>query len=158
MGDDGDQMSIAIGIVKTVDDQGGAPRVKLQFPWLDPDYRTDWVRIAAPMAGDGRGIYFMPETEDVAVVGFDRGNLDNPYIVGFLWAGSAKPPESDRKIRAIHTQGGHIIRLEDGDPKRITIETPGGLSIVMDDSASGSITISGGGRKLAMTGGKIQIT
>jgi hypothetical protein len=78
----------------------------------------------------------------------------------------------------IVTPGGHTLRFEDGDPKKVIlksssghditlddssggqkvkIETKGKLSLTLDDSAS-SITLSGGGRTLTMQGGTLQIT
>ena len=76
------QTGIAIGRVKEID--ASQPAVKLEFPWLDECYRSDWAPIAMPMSGGQRGAYFMPELEDEVLVAFDHGDFDSPYVVGFL--------------------------------------------------------------------------
>lgn len=164
---------VAIGII--MDRRAG--EALLKFPWLDEDYRSDWVRIAQPLAGDSRGQFFMPEVGDEVVVAFDQGDFDCPYVIGCLWNGVYAPPETAVENRVIKTPGGHTLRFEDGTPKKIilksnggatitlsdappgekiTIETPGGQKIELSD-APASITLTGGGRSLALSGGMVTI-
>lgn len=128
---------IAVGIVKEV----RAGEVKLEFPWLNQSYRTDWVAVAAPMSGNERGIFFMPEPEDEVLVAFERGHFDHPYVVGFLWNGVDKTPETTRQNRVIVTPGGHTIRFEDTEgARKIIIKSDGDHQVVLDDVAH-AITI-----------------
>jgi uncharacterized protein involved in type VI secretion and phage assembly len=170
---------VVTGIVKRVDDPKRLGRVQLGFPWLNPSYRTDWAPIAAPLTGKSRGAFFMPEIEDEVLVSFEHGSFDHPFIVGFLWNGEHKPPETDLKNRVILTPGGHTLRFEDGNAKKIilrssrghevvlddspagqtiTVKTRGGQSLVLDDKAGGSIELRGGGRILALRAGQVQIS
>jgi uncharacterized protein involved in type VI secretion and phage assembly len=117
----------------------------------------------------------MPEPQDEVLVAFERGDIDHPFIVGYLWNGVDTPPENDPENRIILTPGGHTLRFEDKNQKIIlqskgqhelviddsadtlTLQTKGGQSIVLDDTQS-SITLSGGGRQIQMMAGQVQIT
>ena len=45
----------------TVIDRDNSGQVKLNYAWLDASMASDWVPVAAPMAGGRRGLYMMPE-------------------------------------------------------------------------------------------------
>lgn len=123
---------VVIGVVKDVD--GALGRIKVDFPWLSPEQRSDWASIAAPMAGNGRGTYFMPEIGDEVLVAFLHGRLAHPYVVGFLWNGRDHPPSTDPALRIIHSKNGHKISLYDppaaaGDMGYVRIEDAHGNMI-----------------------------
>jgi phage baseplate assembly protein V len=148
---------VVIGIVRSLDDAAGEGRIQVEFPWLSGEYRSTWAPIATPLAGNDRGMFFMPEPDDEVLVAFEHGDMDHPFVVGFLWNGKDRPPESDPALRVIRTPGGHTLRFEDTDgAKRVVVQTHGELSIVLDDSAK-SITLAGGGRQLVMAGGSVAI-
>ena len=150
------------GIVHEVDQKLG--RVKVEFPWLQQSYVSNWAPIASTMAGKERGLYQMPEVGDEALVAFDQGHFEHPFIVGFLWNGVDVPPHKDidasvRRLRSVsgHTfdmddrkdkekvivksKGGHTITLDDTkDASNIEVRTNGGLVIRMDDK-TGTITV-----------------
>ena len=53
---------------------------------------------------------------------------------------------------------GHQISFDDTSAgKTITVQTSGGQAVVLDDK-DGSIELRGGGRKIAMRGGIVQVT
>jgi uncharacterized protein involved in type VI secretion and phage assembly len=144
-----------------VNDPEGLGRVQLEFPWLHETYRTDWVPIATPMTGPQRGQFFMPEIGDEALVAFEHGDFDHPFIVGFLWNGVDKPPETEVKNRVILTPGGHTLRFEDKDgAKRVELKSNDGHRITLDD-AGHEITVSdsGGSNRMVIqiSTGKIKI-
>jgi phage baseplate assembly protein gpV len=131
---------VVIGLVKEIDAELG--RIKVDLQCMSPPQRSNWAPIAVPMSGGQRGVYFMPELEDEVLVAFDQGQVDHPYVVGYLWNGVDKPPESNKDFRVIKTPGGHTMRFEDVDGhKKIVIKTDGGRSITMDDTPSGKIEI-----------------
>ena len=168
---------VVIGLVTSVNDPLGEGRIQLKFPWLDLD-DSSWAPIAAPMAGGKRGAFLMPEVDDEVLVAFEHGDFNHPFVVGFLWNGVDKPPETDPKNRVLLTPGGHTIRLEDGTDKKLIVRSSSGHEIALDDSAAGqqlsiktkggltltmddkqsSIRLQGGGRILAMQGGQVQIS
>jgi uncharacterized protein involved in type VI secretion and phage assembly len=147
---------VTIGIVISLDDPENLGRVKVHLPYYSDSNESNWAPIATLMAGAKRGSWFMPELHDEVLVAFDQGNTEHPYIVGSLWNGKDKPPNSDidvkvRRIQTtsghiiefddrpgkeaihIHTQGGHKFQMNDATPAKITITTKGGQTIEMDD-------------------------
>ena len=78
---------VVVGIVTNNQDPENMHRVKVRFPWLSNDVESNWARVAAPMAGKGRGAYFLPEVDDEVLVAFEHGQVDHPFVVGCLWNG-----------------------------------------------------------------------
>jgi uncharacterized protein involved in type VI secretion and phage assembly len=168
---------VVVGIVKSRDDPRGEGRLQLEFPWMPGSQRSGWAPVGAALAGASRGAFFMPELDDEVLVAFEHGDFDHPFIVGFLWNGVDRPPETDPNNRVILTPGGHTLRFEDGNGKKIIIRSSSGHEIVLDDSATGpkiSITtragqslvlddqassaeLKGGGRTLTLRGGQVLI-
>ena len=135
---------VAPAVVTNNQDPEGLGRVKVRFPWLSDDNETDWVRVATLMAGPERGSFFLPEVGDEVLVAFEHGDINAPYVIGVLWNGQQKPPEtnSDGKnnIRKIRSRSGHEIVFNDDDTakkEKIEIHTKAGHRIVLDDSAGG---------------------
>jgi uncharacterized protein involved in type VI secretion and phage assembly len=138
---------VVIGIVVSLEDPDGMGRIKLSFPWMsDGEPLSNWARIAAPMAGAERGVQFMPEIDDEVLVAFDQGDLRFPFVVGFLWNGTDKPPEQEPARRVIKTVSGHTLTFDDTEgEEKVSIETAGGHRIALDDGgAEISISFNGG--------------
>lgn len=64
--------SVANAIVTDVQDPLKQGRVKLQFPWLDDTYVSDWAR-SVQMGGVAGGGIFPMDVGDEVLVAFDRG-------------------------------------------------------------------------------------
>ncbi len=148
---------VAAGIVTNNKDPEGLGRVKLKFPRLSDDNETDWVRTTTFMAGGGRGSFFLPEVGDEVLVAFENGDINRPYVIGGLWNGVDKPPETNsdgqNNIRKIRSRSGHEIILNDdstAQQEKIEIHTNGGHKVVLDDSA--------GQEKIEITDGNNKIT
>jgi phage protein D len=86
--------SVANAIVTDVHDPLKQGRVKLKFPWLDPDYVSDWAR-TVQSAGVKGGSMMPLDVNDEVLVAFDRGVLDHPYVIGGLYNGKDKPVAYD---------------------------------------------------------------
>lgn len=129
---------VVIGIVSNIKDPKKLGRVKVNFPWLSDKDESYWARIATPMAGSQRGIYFLPEINDEVLVVFEHGDVRFPYIVGALWnVKDVPPPEAKQdgknNIRLIKSRSGHVISLDD-TKGRETIE-------IIDKSTKNSIKL-----------------
>jgi uncharacterized protein involved in type VI secretion and phage assembly len=169
---------VVTGVVKNLIDPDGQGRIELQFPWLSDSVRSSWAPVASALAGKERGAFFMPEIDDEVLVAFEHGDVNHPFIVGFLWNGVDTPPETTNQNRVIKTPGGHQLRFEDTDgAKKVVLKSNGGHHIEIDDSAetitiktnsgnhfivlsdaSNSVTVRGGGRRVDMVGGQIKMT
>jgi len=137
---------VVVGVVTNNQDPDGMGRVKVRFPWLSDSDESQWARIAAPMAGKERGVYFLPEVDDEVLVACEHGDPRFPYILGALWNGQDAPPEtnSDGKnnIRVIKSRSGHVIRLNDEDGKEmIEIVDKSEKNSIVFDTANNTITI-----------------
>jgi phage protein D len=118
-----------IGIVTNCDDPEDRGRVKVKFPALSEDKESDWARVVGMGAGKGRGFEWMPDVNDEVLVGFEQGDIHQPYIMGGLWNGVDKP----FKKKGDYLEGGHVVRR--------FIQTNNGKSedshlIIIDDSSS----------------------
>lgn len=139
---------VVTGSVTAVDDASGMGRVKLNMPWLGGENEMPYAPVATLMAGPGRGSWFMPEVGDEVLVAFEQGDVNHPYIIGYLWNGAQNPPETDRHKRVIKSVNGHMIIIDDkvsagdGDTGSIEIRDALGNSIKLEN---GDITIRGMG-------------
>jgi uncharacterized protein involved in type VI secretion and phage assembly len=138
---------VVVGIVTNNQDPDKLHRVKVQFPWLDGSTESHWARVATPMAGKKRGLYFLPEVEDEVLVAFEHGSIDFPCVIGSLWNGKDTPPESNsdhqNNNRALHSRSGHIIRFVDkSGSESIEIIDKQGTQKIVISSKDNTITIS----------------
>ncbi|HEX8845932.1 MAG TPA: phage baseplate assembly protein V [Pyrinomonadaceae bacterium] len=138
---------VVAAIVTNNKDTEGLGRVKVKYPWLSETDESYWARIASPMAGNGRGIYFLPEVEDEVLVAFEQGDLRFPYVLGALWNGKDAPPvkndDGKNNVRLIKSRSGHTLRLTDEDGKEmIEIIDKTGKNKLVFDTANNSITLS----------------
>jgi uncharacterized protein involved in type VI secretion and phage assembly len=137
---------VVVGVVTNNQDPDGLGRVKVKFPWLSETEESSWARVAAPMAGDNRGFYFLPEVEDEVLVAFEQGDFRFPYVLGALWNGKGKPPEHNddgkNDTRVIKSRSGHVIRLSDKDgEEKIEITDKSGNNSIVFDTAKNTVTI-----------------
>ena len=138
--------AVIVGIVQENKDPDGLGRVQLRLPGVTDEPIVHWARVAAPMAGAARGIFFLPEKEDEVLVAFEHGDPARPYVLGGLWSGRDKPPtpntDGANDLRLIKTRSGHILRFDDkgGAEKIELIDASGNSSLVIDTGAK-TVTI-----------------
>jgi phage protein D/phage baseplate assembly protein gpV len=159
--------SVVVGVVTdNTDPDKGQGRVKVKFPWLVDNDQSWWARIASPMAGSGRGFFFLPEVDDEVLVSFEHGDITRPYILGALWNGQDAPPKKNSEVvtssqvneRLIKTRAGHIISLNDTDgSEMISIIDKTGNNLVKIESSSNKITIQADGDILIQAKGKVSV-
>jgi phage baseplate assembly protein V len=129
-----------LGTVEDVDDPDKQGRIRVRVPELGQNFLTTWAPIASVMAGDDRGAWILPEVGDEAVVLFQRGSVDYPIVVGFVWNGIDRAPSTSVRERLIRSKNGHTIRLIDSTP------TGGGNkgAIVVEDAHGNHIVLTNG--------------
>ncbi len=144
--DSGRFYGVVVAIVTNHQDPEGLGRVKVRLPWLSPAQESTWARVLTPMAGPGRGLFLLPEVDDEVLVAFEHGLLDAPYVLGALWNGRDRPPESNRdgenNLRTLKSRSGHVIRLDDtrGSEKIEIVDAEGEQSLTFDTRA-GTVTL-----------------
>jgi uncharacterized protein involved in type VI secretion and phage assembly len=161
---------VTIAEVTNNKDEAKLGRVKVKFPWLSDTDESFWARVLTPMAGGDRGMYFLPEVGDEVLVAFEHGNIEFPYILGALWNGKDKPPETNEdgknNKRTIKSRSGHTITLDDtdGEEKIEIVDKSKKNSIVVNTkentitiSADADITLKSSNGKLILSGKEIQL-
>lgn len=161
---------VVVGVVTNNQDPDNLHRVKVRFPWLSQSDESHWARVATPMAGKDRGIYFLPEVDDEVLVAFEHGSIDHPYVLGSLWNGRDTPPESNQdgenNHRTVRSRSGHVVRLNDreGGETIEIIDKSGNNRVVIDTArnsiaieAQGDITIQSASGKLTLKANGIEL-
>ena len=161
---------IVIGIVSSLEDPDALGRVQVTFPHL-ANQKSNWARLAAPMAGPKQGMFFRPEVEDEVLVAFELNDPRRPYILGSLWSNVDKPPVNDGKTkennwRFLRTRSGHMLKFDDtkGKEKIEIIANDTKRRIVIDTSADkiqiicdkGDIEVTAGGN-ITVEAAKVEI-
>jgi len=138
--------TLMVGIVADNKDPKGWGRVRVKLPALTEDHMSNWARIITMGAGSSRGFDWLPEVNDEVLVGFEHGDIHRPYIIGGLWNGTEKPPQTpeesvvDGKVRlkTVKTRAGHTLQFieeDKGDSKKgIYLTTAGGQQLTFNDT------------------------
>jgi hypothetical protein len=167
---------LVIGTVMMNEDPEEQGRVKVMFPWLNPSYVSAWARVMQIGASKaGAGFLWLPEVGDEVLIGFDRGSIDHPYVIGGLYNGVAMPipPPSVQGVvanRRIVSRMLHTVEFDDGPEKMgISIMTAppeaSPASVVLDAeqmkitvNSLGQIEITGAlDVKISATGGELTL-
>lgn len=162
-------------VVNNLDPDNGG-KVQVMFPWLAPSYISAWCRVMQIGAGKaGAGFLWMPEIGDEVLIGFDRGSIDHPFVIGNLYNGIAFPfpaPSVEGVVanRRIASRMAHTIQFDDGPSAMgISLNTApveaAPTSIVMDGqeikitvNSMGQVEITGMlGVKISATGGPLTL-
>jgi hypothetical protein len=165
---------LVIGTVVDNLDPNNLGQVKVMFPWLAPDYISAWCRVMQIGASKvGGGFLWLPEVGDEVLIGFDRGSIDHPFVIGNLYNGIASPlpaPAVQGVVanRRIASRMAHTIQWNDGPDKMgISIMTAPAesppTSVVLDGeevkitvNSLGEVEITGAlGVKVTATGGPL---
>ncbi len=102
---------------------------------------TGWLPVMTPYVADKAGVYMLPEIGTEVVIGFMHGRLDCPVVLGTLWCKDVNRPDNavneKNLTKVIRTKGGNEIRISDEEKKqKITVKTPGELTVSMEDEAN----------------------
>jgi uncharacterized protein involved in type VI secretion and phage assembly len=150
-------------------------RVKLTIPTL-PGIEP-WATVCAPFAGDGYGLWCMPQVGDTVIVAFEHGDPDWPVVIGSVWDVRKRPPVDQPmdavNKRVVKTPKGHEILLDDLEQevtithvaghkltmaaKEVKIELAGGVGSISLElpgkaSLSGDVSAEVSGRKASVKG------
>lgn len=135
----------------------------IAFDGIDDQDAPLWARVVAPFAGQNRGAFFMPDVGDEVLVLFTNGDTRFPLVIGGIWNGASPAPADlgpeGNRYKRIRSRNGITITLDDQQGQEtLTLETPGGQSVVLKDGP-GTITCedsSGNSIKMESAGITIQ--
>ena len=154
-------------IVSDIKDPDGQGRVKVTLPWA-PDtgggkYEA-WARLATLMGGKNRGTWFVPDPDDEVLIGFEAGDPRRPYVLGGLWNGSDKPPDSmdgagSNYRKVIRSRNGVKVTLDDKDgQEKLILETPGGQKMTLKDGPGAVEIVDSNGNSMKFESSGVTIT
>jgi type VI secretion system secreted protein VgrG len=123
-------------IVTENHDKQGMGRVRVRFHWMNGDEQTPWIRIVNPHAGNGKGMYFIPEKGEHVLIGFENANPSKPFVLGSMYhAGenaSGLNNTASNNIKAIQTKSNNRIVMDDDAASVFTSDGAGGADTLMD--------------------------
>jgi len=150
--------------IKDPDRQG---RVKVTLPWA-PDsggsrYEA-WARLATLMGGKNRGSWFVPDTDDEVLIGFEGGDPRRPYVLGGLWNGADSAPEAmdgagKNNKKVLRSRNGVKVTLDDSDgQEKLVLETPGGQKVTLKDGPGAIELADSNGNSIKLESSGITVT
>ncbi len=162
---DGFIRGLARATVTNNQDPEGLARVRVRLDWQqaegEPSEDSYWARLAMPMAAAEQGVYFLPEVGDEVLVGFEMGDLTHPCVLGSLWNGQARPPETNddgrNDPRLIRSRSNTELRFFDGDPPSVELKLADGKHLLMDDQGITLEDASGNSFQIESSSGAITI-
>lgn len=144
-------------VVAISEDPSAEYRVQVMLASTATGQQGTWARLSTFYATQNAGAIFFPEVGDEVVVAFLENDPRYPVIMGSLYSKAKTPPvvpaDNNNYIKALYTKSQLKITFDD-ENKIITIATPGGNSvalndqtqeIVVQDQSSNSITMSPSG-------------
>jgi len=130
---------LQIGVVVQLgNDPDGEFRILVKVPVIDNDAQGLWTRVASLDAGSSRGAFFMPEIGDEVIVGFINDDPRHAVVLGMLHSSAkAAPitPDDANNEKGITTRSQMRVHFND-QTNTITIDTPAGNSIQLDEQGT----------------------
>jgi Rhs element Vgr protein len=129
-------------VVQLQNDPEGGDRILVKLPIIDPNAQGLWARVASLDAGADRGAFFRPEIDDEVIVGFINDDPRDAVVLGMLHSSANPAPITAQDVnheKGFTTRSKMHIHFHD-QTKTITIDTPAGNSIKLDEAGM-SITI-----------------
>lgn len=154
-------------LVTDLRDPQALGRVQVSLPWAaDPEGARPmaWARLATLAAGAGSGTWFLPAVGDEVLVAFQAGDPSLPVVLGGLWNGQQRPPQAvaadgSNHHRVIRTPRGVVVDLFDGPGRAsLTLRTPGGCELVLDDGSQEVRVSDGQGNHVEIKNGEVRVT
>jgi uncharacterized protein involved in type VI secretion and phage assembly len=167
---------VTVARVEKTNDPQGLGRITVSFLVDGQRLESDWLQVMSYYAGPGYGAFFLPAQGQSTLVAFADGDINQPFVLGFLWNGGIKPPvegaAKQQDVRVIRTAKGKQLLLDDSESgqltlidekqntiqidtanQRIVVETKGDVSI----TAGGTLTLKAANVVLQNTAGSVKL-
>ncbi|HED40822.1 MAG TPA: VgrG protein [Chromatiales bacterium] len=136
-------------------DPDGRGRIKVRLQSMPMEL---WASVAAPSAGQGYGVSFIPRLDEIVVLAFVTPEL--PLVLGSVWAGQSSVPEDATPHEdhyVVRTPAGTVVEFDDSDGPKVEMRTQSGYRIHINESSGGEITIERGAQSIKLTPTEINI-
>lgn len=103
-----------VAFVTQYTDPDSLGRIRVRYPWQSSDGdASPWIRVTLPLATSGGCVNFTPSIGDEVMVGYEHGNIDHPYAMGYLAAPFVNNNWHD-SLPYDHWGGQHGIKVKTG--------------------------------------------
>lgn len=146
-------------VVQLQDDPEGEHRILVRLPIIDAAAQGIWSRVASLDAGSNRGAFFRPEIDDEVIVGFINGDPRDAVVLGMLHSSAKAAPINAQDVnheKGFTTREGMRIHFHD-QTKTITIDTPAGNIIKLDEASTSISVTDQNGNKIKMSPSGIDV-
>ncbi len=128
-----------IGVVSALEgDPEEEHRIQVKLPIISEEEEGIWARVLSLHAGENIGVHFLPEIGNEVLVGFLNDDPNQAIVLGSLFSNTNTSPieyTDDNFEKVIMTKSEIKITLND-ELKSITLDTPDGKMISIDDDAA----------------------
>ncbi len=136
-------------------------RVRVRFHWMKPSEKTPWIRITSPHGGGDKGMFFIPELKEEAIICFEGNSAVKPFVNGTVYHGKAKTSfaNAGNDVKALQTRSGNKILMNDKDGS-VYMTDKGGANSLMDGAgnivtnANNNSTLNAGSTSTVNVGGE----
>lgn len=173
----GRRYGVDLAKITNINDPDKLNRVKCKRVTNDADVgETDWMYVAAPLAGAGYGLYAMPKVGDLVLLSYLGGDPHRPFVIGSVWTKDVVAPykidggknetvslklpsgtevliseTKGKESLSVRTAAGYAMNL-DGENKKIVLTDDKNKNQIDFDMNSGAVTVSAD-KKLTLKAG-----
>jgi phage baseplate assembly protein gpV len=115
--------AVTLGVVTAVDDPDGLGRVRVTLPAFG-EVDAGWLAVLTPGAGADRGLVIRPEVDDTVLVALAQQSPAAGVVLGGLY-GPGSPPDASPRRWTLRTGQGQSIVVDD-EHDRVRVENRGG--------------------------------
>jgi uncharacterized protein involved in type VI secretion and phage assembly len=134
------------GVVTDNQDSRRMGRVRARVPEVLGDTESGWALPCVPYAGDGSGVYTVPEPGTGVWIEFEAGDILRPIWSGCWWGENQLPQGQGRattpSLKVVRSEQGLMVALDD-DGQTIHVSDQNGQNMLEIQVRSGKITIKG---------------
>jgi uncharacterized protein involved in type VI secretion and phage assembly len=106
----------------------------------------------------------VPDANDEVLVAFEGGDTRRPYVIGGLWNGTDKSPESmdgsgNNYKKVLRSRNGVKVTLDDQDgQEKFIAETPGGQKVTLKDGPGAVEIVDSNGNSVKLETSGVTVT
>ena len=148
--------SLHMGQVRDNADPDGRGRIKVL---LHANNLEVWASVVVASAGNGYGVSCLPRIDEIVIVAFVTP--EQPMILGSVWSGQSSAPENADPVEqhyVIRTPSGTVLDFNDQGGPSVTLSSPAGYSISINDGNGGEIEVKRDGQSIKLTPTEVNIT
>jgi uncharacterized protein involved in type VI secretion and phage assembly len=136
-------------------------RIRATVPAVLGTTPTGWCLPCVPYAGDGVGLFLLPDPGAAVWIEFEGGDVSYPIWAGCFWRDGELPDDATPTTRGIVTAAPHKLLFDD-DAGEVTLSDSNEGSVVLDGngvtSARGDMKVVVGDSSVDLNDGALEVT